>query len=193
MENLNKIVKEIFGDYTGYAVEAGAFDGVFESTTLALEKVGWKVLLIEPIPDAFESLLSNRNNDYCLQYALGASNEDDVPFEVFNNWYGASISSLKPDERILKGFAPDKKETILVKQKTLDFCLDLVKFPKLDILSLDVEGGELEALKGFDIDRWKPTMLIIENIYRDKELLNCFTDYTLIDTLVFNDIWVRNV
>jgi len=193
MEELNKIVKEIFGDYTGYAVEAGAFDGVFESTTLDLENLGWEVLLIEPIPDAFEKLLDNRNNDYCLQYALGASNVDDVPFEVYLNWWGASISSLKPDERILKEFAPDKKETILVKQKTLDFCLESIKFPKLDILSLDVEGGELEALKGFDIDKWKPTMLIIENIYMDAELRNCFKDYTLIDRIVYNDIWVRNV
>lgn len=154
--NIPEIVKSLFGSYVGYAVEAGAFDGVFESTTYELEKIGWKVLLIEPIPSAFDELLKNRKNDYCLQYALGSCNEDNVNFEVYDMYGGASISSLSADKHILEVFNPNlliPKTNISVRKRTLDSCLEEVNFPKLDILSLDVEGSEKDVLEGFTIDK----------------------------------------
>ena len=192
MNEITEIVHKIFGDYVGYAIEAGAFDGVYSSTTFELEKEGWKVLLIEPIPEVFNNLLKNRNNDYCLQFALGDSNEDNVNFEVYAYAGGAGFSSFSISQRYLDVFGENmagQKTDIIVDKRTLDFCLYLVNFPRVDILSLDVEGSELEVLRGFDIDRWKPKLLIIENMGKDlDEYRNHLKDYSLINRIGYNDI-----
>jgi len=192
MNKITKIVKETFGDYVGHAVEAGAFDGVFQSPTYELEKLGWKVLLVEPLPDAFEKLIQNRNPEYCLNFALGSSNKDNISFEVYENYGGASISSLRPDLQILEHFNPKFSETIYVKVRTLDRLLRKVNFPKLDILVLDVEGSELDVLKGFSLEYWKPTLVIIENIFNDKRISDALINYTLVDVDVYNHIYIRN-
>lgn len=33
------------------------------------------------------------------------------------------------------------------------------------MVSIDTENTELDVLKGFDINRWKPKLLVIENNY----------------------------
>lgn len=34
---------------------------------------------------------------------------------------------------------------------------------KIDLVSIDVEGGEKDVLDGFDLDRYRPRILLIEN------------------------------
>ena len=196
MKDFNAIVKSEFGDYVGYAAEAGAFDGKFESPTLRLERNGWKVLLVEPVPRAFTSLLLNRVNDYCLNLALGSSNEDDVKFYVCNNHSkGASFSSLLLDANLFNAFGVDKDaeeiEEISVNVRTLDYCLETVEFPRLDILSLDVEGYEMEVLQGFRLDLWKPKLLLIENVTGDSNLREYLKDYSFEGMLHHNDLFIR--
>jgi len=195
-KEVQKIVKNVFGNgYAGYAVEAGAFDGIFESTTVELEKQdGWKVLLVEPIPEIFKKLVMNRLSAHCIQVALGSVNEDNVPFEVFEDYGGASISSLVPDEQILAVFNPKDDsdiETIRVNKRTLEFCLDRFQFPQLDLLALDVEGGELDVLKGIDLDKWKPKLIVVENIFNRPVYAEYLTDYKQIDKLRYDDVFLR--
>ena len=45
---------------------------------------------------------------------------------------------------------------------TLNELLDRNKVTKIDFLSIDIEGSELLALQGFDIDRFKPELICIE-------------------------------
>ena len=34
---------------------------------------------------------------------------------------------------------------------------------RIDLVSIDVEGGEMDVLDGFDLDRFRPRILLIEN------------------------------
>ena len=46
---------------------------------------------------------------------------------------------------------------------TLDNMLEKYNCPfNFDVLVIDTEGTELDVLKGFSIDKWKPKMMIIE-------------------------------
>jgi hypothetical protein len=37
----------------------------------------------------------------------------------------------------------------------------------VDLVSIDVEGWELEVLAGFSLERYRPTVLIVENVLED--------------------------
>ena len=180
-----EITNYFFGEeFTGYAVEVGAFDGIFQSTTKGLEDRGWKVLLVEPMPKAFSALIKNRDKKYCLQYALGSENEDNVVFEIYDTENsGASFSRLLGNDEVLDALDPERlveKTEILVSKRTLDFCLDEVNFQGVDLVSIDVEGGEVNVLKGFDLTKWNPKILIIENISCGEEIATYLDNYTFL-------------
>jgi hypothetical protein len=46
--------------------------------------------------------------------------------------------------------------------RTLTSILDEVQPPEIDFLSLDVEGYEINVLKGIDFEKYKPKVIVVE-------------------------------
>jgi len=136
----------------GYACEVGAHDGLFQSITLPLEQVGWRVLCVEGNPSMKDSLYTHRRE--VLTVACGAQDVDEVPFY---------INTTKPESYTGLLQHRDCNETVMVPQWTLTKCLDHVKYPQLDLLAIDVEGSELAVLRGLDFTRWQPRVIMAEN------------------------------
>jgi len=141
----------------GYACDVGANNGSLFNNTLALEKRGWLVLCVEPIP-----LLENDGRScrkLWRQVACGAVDEEDREFMCFGSHPYASYSGLEMRYR------DDVSQYIRfnVKVRTLDRLLEEAGFPRLDVLTIDTEGYEDEVLKGFTIERWKPQFIVVED------------------------------
>ena len=52
--------------------------------------------------------------------------------------------------------------------RTLDSILEEAgAHPGFDFLSIDVEGHEIEVLRGFDIARWRPRLILLEDHVAD--------------------------
>lgn len=135
----------------GYALEAGAFDGVTASPTLVLEKTfDWTVLCVEANPYYEDTLRLNR--ELVLIKTVGESDKDDVDFFIDPE---PSISSLVDSENRLQ---------IKTQMWSIDHCLSWAQFPHLDLLCLDLEGYELQALHGIDFNKWKVPMVVLENL-----------------------------
>jgi hypothetical protein len=71
-----------------------------------------------------------------------------------------------------------------------------LKYPALthiDFLSIDTEGTELEVLKGFDMVRWKPKLLVIDNTFGDPEIEDYLYTfgYTKVRRLVETDFYIK--
>ena len=48
--------------------------------------------------------------------------------------------------------------------RTLDEILTEARAPSpIDLLSVDVEGHELDVLRGFDFARWRPRLILLED------------------------------
>jgi FkbM family methyltransferase len=157
-------IEEIVGTKIhGYAVDVGACDGVSLSNTKQLEDRGWDVLCIEANPRFAEALHNNRKR--VMMLACGRENLDNQEFTVFEVQPGnfEAISALKPVED--RPFHRDAtaKEVVRVGVRTLDWCLERSGFTRLDVASIDVEGGEQDVLDGFDIARWNPDIVVIED------------------------------
>jgi hypothetical protein len=64
------------------------------------------------------------------------------------------------------GATPEK--VINVPIRTLDSILTEASSPvAFDFLSIDVEGHEIEVLRGFDIARWRPKLILLEDHVAD--------------------------
>jgi FkbM family methyltransferase len=149
------------GKSSGCCVEVGAHDGVTLSTTLYFETIGWKCLLIEPIPEFIEKIRRKRT---CAVYDCAASSEEgDATFFVTENAEALSTLAITEDQkkRIATEKAPIRE--IRVKKRTLDSILMQSGFTEIDFITIDVEGHELDVLHGFTIEKHSPRIIIIED------------------------------
>ena len=109
---------------------------------------------------------------------------------------GARKSDLMDIEHVRRGVEVQKevRDTyeITVPARTLTSILDEVGVQEIDLLSLDVEGYELRALQGLDLNRYRPRYMLIETDFRDEiEEYLSDRDYEAIDTLSHHDVLYR--
>lgn len=82
-----------------------------------------------------------------------------------------------------------------VEQKTLDNLLDNtigLTSTDIDIMSIDVEGGELKVLKGLNLNKYKVKVFVIENVFNDPAIgawLSQF-NYRLDKRIEYNEYYV---
>ena len=188
----------------GFFIEAGANNGLSQSNTLYFEKyMNWKGLLIEPIPELFQKCKVNRKNNLVENCAL-------VPFEYkeshiemrYCNLMSLVKGAMKTTEEelnhVIKGCKLQRTiETIepyevKVPAKTLTSILDRYHISQIDLLSLDVEGYELNALQGINFQRHRPKWMLIESRYR-KEIDNFLKPfYEVVVELSHHDVLYKS-
>ena len=173
---VDELIREYFPNQEfGTCIEIGAVDGIEFSNTYHFEINGWECLCVEPIPSHYNEL--KRNRKLSLNYAISSENNEDVEFTsvVLKDNTRTAISSLNIDDRLFKqlenlGHNPIK-ENIKVSSKRLDWCIEEhFNKNKIDFISIDTEGTELDVLKSFDVNRYNTKLLIIENNFNDPEI-----------------------
>lgn len=151
----------------GFFIEAGAFDGYHLSATYALECLGWRGVLVEPLPERAAECRARRTRSRVVQAALSRRGAGGTAaFQSVADEHGGMLSYMAGQadathaERVRKGAYATRSVTVPV--TTLDEVLAGYAGP-IDVAVLDVEGHEPEVLDGFDLARWKPRVLMIED------------------------------
>jgi FkbM family methyltransferase len=141
----------------GFFVEAGAVDGVFESNTYFLERWrGWDGLLVEPVPEMYRRLKVNRRAR-AVNCALVSSASRDTTVRITP---AHAVSTIVGPASA--GAGDTGVAAITVPARTLGSLLDDIGNPRVDLLSLDVEGFELQVLQGVDFQRCRIDTILIE-------------------------------
>jgi FkbM family methyltransferase len=164
IENLSQIYEEYFGyPSKGYFVEVGAYDGEFASNTSCLADHGWEGLYIEPIYDHYLKCLNrhNENNVTVANVAIGLEEGEKIIY------YGDTLTTLDKEQveryRQIDWAQHIKFSETVCDQMRLDTLMEKIEVPKeFDILVVDVEGKESEVFQTFNLDEWRPKMLIVE-------------------------------
>jgi FkbM family methyltransferase len=157
----------INGKKGGRFLDVGAHDGIRTSNTYALEKyLGWTGICIEANAALAKECEQNRPASRVIQAAVW-SEEKTVVFEYphSGNDFLSRIGGLAVNENY---FAGDFTSTIDVEMvaKPLTALIGTGN-QHFDYFSLDIEGAELEALKGIDWDNTSFGYIAIEYGHRE--------------------------
>jgi FkbM family methyltransferase len=159
-------------------------------------------MAIDPNP-AYASLYRAKGLEL-LQYACAEADAEDVDFTVVDShgeaYNGGEVSYESFSSLGVRGdFATLKPgldaRTIKVKVRRLDSILSrhAPSAERIDLLTVDVEGWELEVLRGLDFSRFQPKVVIIENLFLTPAYRSFMRErgYVLWRYLAPNEVWVR--
>jgi FkbM family methyltransferase len=206
LNNLDQQVEKYLNFDGGYFVELGANDGCFQSNTYYYERFrNWRGVLIEPAPNLFLRCRENRSSESHVVCAACVS--FDYKNEFVKIVYSNSMSvSLNVETDIADPLAHAElgrqflrpSETVFTFgaiARSLSSILVDANAPKLiDFLSLDVEGSELNVLKGVDHDIFRFRYMLIEcrNLRRLDSYLQS-KDYQLLERFNEHDYLFGNM
>lgn len=167
------LLLELFGwSPRGFYIEIGAYDGRRYAVTNTFEQLGWEGLLIEPVPELCRRAQANRPRARVVNAAVsvrGSSGTTSMTHILPRRDGAADASShLQSSSGHLMTKRPPAgaTQTIEVPLTTIDDLLDDPDHPHpgtIDLISIDVEGHELDLLDGFDLKRFSPRAILIED------------------------------
>jgi FkbM family methyltransferase len=152
------MVWEFFGfSQEGFFIDIGANDPKNLSQSWFLEKMGWRGILIEPLPEKNGALLRERPLSRVFQVAVSAPDKiGEADFFVSDMKSSLNKNLIAADV--------DYQTTTRVKVVTLDSILEEIQPPRIDFVSIDTEGTELDVLRGFNLEKWKPSLILMEDV-----------------------------
>jgi FkbM family methyltransferase len=177
LNGIDKKLQEYIPYRNGFFVEAGANDGYTQSNTYYFERfLGWTGILVEPIPELYKKCKKERPKSRVLNCALVSDehmdpNVDMVYVNLMSLVKGAQKSHEADMEHIRRGLSLQtgtESYEIRVPARTLTSILEECCVKEIDLISLDAEGYELNILKGLDLQRYRPSYMLIEARYRDE-------------------------
>ena len=124
----------------GYFVDVGSADGTHNSNTKALEQLGWRGICIDPFPKNMQDRTCQMFRDV-VYHTTG----EHVTFELPSGNSGDEGGSGAIVDRAAPGARTMDFTTV-----SLADILDRAHAPAfINYISMDIEGAELEALRGF--------------------------------------------
>ena len=153
----------IFGaGHRGTCVEVGAYDGRTGSNTLAFEELGWDTVLVEPIPALAAQIRQDRPRAQLFECVVGPG-PGEVTLTIPEGAETLASVSSNPSQVQRSARSSAQIAQIRVSQRTLDSVLQEAGLNSIDFVTIDVEGYELSALEGFDLSKWRPRIVILED------------------------------
>ncbi|MEP9353388.1 FkbM family methyltransferase [Xanthobacter sp. KR7-65] len=150
------LISQHLGRAGGTFVEVGAYDAVFQSQTHHLELIGWNGLLVEPVPEFADNLRRSRRAAVrqcaCVSPEMAVAERVAMLERRGNSTTRFDPRKVRPDENVIE-----------VPAATLDSILEDAGISHVDFLSVDVEGAEPEVLKGFDLMRFRPRLVLVDD------------------------------
>lgn len=170
------IIRDFFNDMRGgFYLDIGCAWAGQKSTTYYLERhLDWTGIGVDALDLYAPGWARLRPNSKFFAYAVSDVSGETVTFYQAKT---PTVSSL--DRERVKSFGGhEPKAVIEVQTITLDKLLEDNGVTKIDLLSMDIEGHELPALAGFDIERFKPEFACVESgRHRSKETAQKLVEY----------------
>lgn len=115
-----------------------------------------QIYWLEANPNLISILIDKFGAEYVFQYALTSESNTSIPFFLTENVLSSSTKKIKVENE----WGVSLSEKIEVQTISLSDLLEIVPI-KVDLLVLDLQGGELDALSGPTLKRY-PKFLIVE-------------------------------
>ena len=150
-------------------LDIGCNDYKSLSNSYALYKKGVRGVLIDANPIYIDEIKMYRPEDIVLNCGIGAKNSEKMKFYILNTpgLDSFDLESIKEAQRQTPWI--EIVDEIEVPVYTLDEIYEKYFASVPTIVSLDVEGLEMDILKSTNFEKYRPYIFIIETIeYREK-------------------------
>ena len=137
----------------GYFLDVGSGHGTIGSNTKALEELGWKGICVDPFPTYMEGRTCAME-----KVVVSSAAGQVVKFHTHAGLGGIADTLGKWKAEAEKSPAVEFTTTTLAEVLTRNNAPGFIHF-----LSLDIEGAELEALKGVPFDKYRFGAMAIEH------------------------------
>lgn len=138
---------------TGFFLDVGSGHGTIGSNTKALEERGWTGICVDPFPTHMEG----RTCEMVKEVVTSVSGQK-VKFHTHSGLGGIADMLGKWKEEA------SKSPAVELTTVTLAEILERAKAPGfIHFLSLDIEGAELDALRGIPLDKYRFGAMAIEH------------------------------
>lgn len=154
-------VWEFFGrSKEGFFIEVGANDPEIGSQTYHLEQQGWSGILVEPQSTLVAQLKARRSKSRVVHAACTSREKSGqgVIHLPKNAYHGFATTDPTAEEEDVEF---DRQEPISL--VTLDSIVQEAGTPRVDLLSVDTQGTELDVLMGFDLRKHRPRLILLED------------------------------
>ena len=183
---INRVLKNI---NKGKYVDVGCYHPYKGSLTYKLYDRGWNGINIDISKTSIDLFNISRKKDINLNLAI--SNFDGETYYYENSPINQQNSLIQMN---------DLQKKIKIQCFTLDTVLKNKDLEEFDFLNIDVEGNELEVLKGLNLKKFKPKLITIENNdltineYLESEVCKILikSDYTLVNKIGVTNFFMPN-
>ena len=178
--DIDQSLMNIIRKKNGFYLEVGAYNGISESVSLRFEKeLKWSGLLIEPNPLHFKYLKKNRSNNICLNFIC--LSKEYLKKKLYIKNLNLMSHIVDDKNKIYFKDYPIERINLLAKEanlgnfKSYECKIEILEniFEKfniniIDLAIIDVEGSELELLKGINFEKIKINYFCIESYNFEK-------------------------
>jgi FkbM family methyltransferase len=148
----------------GIYIDVGAFHPKLFSNTYLFYKRGWNGVVIEPNPEAEEWFLKVRPRDKFVGLGVGAK-KDVLEFFEFNEAQANTFSKEQAKKNISEaGRKLLRRKNIAVVPLRDILASYKMERMEIDLMSVDVEGMDLEVLESNDWKKYRPRLVICEDL-----------------------------
>ncbi len=163
------ILKDLFtGTSKGFYVDVGAHHPHRFSNTFWFYRQGWRGINIDATPGSMDLFRKLRPRDINIEAAV-SEKPTTLKFHTFTKPAYNTFSENLAQEHEMNGSIPLGTESISTIRLREVLAAHIKPGQKIDFLSIDVEGLELEVLHSNDWSLYIPDVIVVEDIHSDLE------------------------
>jgi len=164
-EGEDMILRRIFEKQkTGFYIDVGAHHPKRFSNTYYFYKKKWRGVNIDAMPGSMKLFQKIRPRDINLEIAI-SDKAQELTYFLFNepalNTFSKPLSEKRDGKGEYKACKKIKIKTFTLEKVLNDYLLENVE---IDFLSIDVEGLDFQVLKSNNWYKYKPKIILIEDL-----------------------------
>jgi FkbM family methyltransferase len=165
-EGEDLILLRMFADRApGFFVDVGAHHPFRFSNTFLLYRTGWRGINIDATPGSMAAFEQFRPEDINIECFVGDPTSE-ITFIAYNEPALNTASQAVIKSRVLPSSVYWPVNTLKVRPHALSSVLEEYKPAEtaIALLNIDVEGSEQDVLESNDWDRYRPEVVLIEQL-----------------------------